>query len=91
MIGCCSLTTSWPRAHLSDAETKLGTTLGIIIFLTIFIGFTVHLWASTWILVGLLVGVRAHLGELGRLNADDDLAISDLAIGAAALRHEGPP
>ena len=72
MIGSCSLSTSWPRARLSGAETKLGTTLGIIVFLVIFMGFTVHLWGTTWILVGLLVGVRAHLGELGHREAVED-------------------
>ena len=73
LIGCCSLTTSSPPARLSKTEAALGTTLGIIMFLVIYMGFTVYLWASTWILVGLLVGVRAHLGELGHLDADDDL------------------
>ena len=65
MIGCCSRPTGVSRAGLSEEETKLGTTLGIIIFMTIYMGFTVHFWGEVWILIGLLMGVRAHLGELG--------------------------
>jgi hypothetical protein len=68
MVGCCSLPTGSPRARLSAEEERLGTVLGIIIFLIIFMSFTVDFWGPTWILVGLLVGVRAHLGEMGRLN-----------------------
>lgn len=68
MIGACSLPTDRPRAFLTEAASRLGTALGIIMFLIIFMGFTVHFWGTTWILIGLLVGLRAHLGELGRLN-----------------------
>ena len=67
MIGCCSLPTDQRRSSLSPAESRLGTALGIMMFLIIFTGFTVHFWGSVWILVGLLIGLRAHLGELGRL------------------------
>jgi hypothetical protein len=81
MVGACSLATDHFRARLSQAEERLGTTLGIEIFLIIFMGFTVHFWGSAWITVGLLVGVRAHLGELGRLNLDRSL-------GADVRRHE---
>jgi hypothetical protein len=72
MVGSCSLPTDIPRALLTQAEARLGTILGIVIFLIIFMGFTVHFWGSSWIMVGLLVGLRAHLGELGRLNRDAD-------------------
>jgi O-antigen ligase len=72
MIGCCSLPTNRPRAQLSSEEEKLGTALGIIIFLIIFMAFTVHFWGPLWILIGLLLGMRAHLGELGRLNLARD-------------------
>jgi len=72
MIGSCSIPTNGPRARLSNAEERLGTAMGIIIFLIMFMGFTVHFWGSIWILVGLLIGVRAHLGELGRLNQAED-------------------
>lgn len=72
MIGSCSIPTNGPRARLSNAEERLGTAMGIIIFLIIFMGFTVHFWGSIWILVGLLIGVRAHLGELGRLNQAEE-------------------
>jgi hypothetical protein len=68
MIGACSLPTDRARAGLTGSESRLGAILGIIIFLIIYTGFTVHFWGSTWITVGLLVGLRARLGELGRLN-----------------------
>jgi hypothetical protein len=67
MVGACSLSTISSRAHLSVAEARIGTALGIVIFLIMFMGFTVHFWGAVWILVGLLVGLRAHLGELGRV------------------------
>ena len=67
MIGAASLPTSGRAVNLTPAESKLGTTLGILIFLTLFLAFTVDLWGTTWILSGLLIGVRAHLGELGRV------------------------
>ncbi len=67
MIGAASLPTSGRAVNLTPAESTLGTTLGILIFLTLFLAFTVDLWGTTWILSGLLIGVRAHLGELGRV------------------------
>ena len=67
LVGSASLPTSGRSVHLSEAESRLGTILGILIFLTIYIAFTVHLWGSAWILIGLLTGLRAHLGELGRI------------------------
>jgi hypothetical protein len=68
MIGACSLPTGAPRAYLTEAESRVGTVLGIVMVLIIYMGFTVHLWGSAWILVGLLTGLRARLGELGWLN-----------------------
>ena len=73
MIGSCSLPTRGPGAWLTPSASRLGMTLGIVIFLIMLAGFTVHFWGSLWILIGLLVGLRAHLGELGALNAADRL------------------
>jgi hypothetical protein len=67
LIGAASLPTNGPRARLTTAESKLGTTLGIFIFLVIFLGFTVDFFGSAWILIPVLAGIRAHLGELGRV------------------------
>jgi hypothetical protein len=69
LIGAVSLPTNGPRVRLTTAESKLGTTLGIFIFLIIFLGFTVDFFGSAWVLLPLLVGIRAHLGELGRVSA----------------------
>jgi hypothetical protein len=69
LIGAASLPTSGRNINLLPAESKLGTTLGILIFLTIYMGFTVHLWGTSWILAGLLIGVKAHLGELGHVRS----------------------
>jgi O-antigen ligase len=69
IIGAASLPTSGPRVSLTTAESKLGTTLGILIFLVIFLGFTVDFFGSAWILIPVLAGIRAHLGELGRVSA----------------------
>ncbi len=70
MIGCCSLPTDPSRALLSANESRIGTVLGVVMVTIIYMGFTVHLWGSVWILVGLLTGLRASLGERGRLNRD---------------------
>jgi len=67
IIGATSLPTNGLHVHLTTAESKLGTILGIVIFLIVFWGFTVHFWGAVWILIALLTGVRAHLGELGRI------------------------
>jgi hypothetical protein len=67
MIGAATFPTEGRGVSLTLAESKLGTTLGIVIFLIIFLSFTVDLWGITWILSGLLLGVRAHLGALGRV------------------------
>jgi hypothetical protein len=67
MIGAASLPTRGPTVNLTLAESKLGTALGVVIFLLLFLGFTVDFWGTTWILCGLVTGLRAHLGELGRL------------------------
>jgi len=67
IIGAASRPTNGPGVCLTRAESKLGTTLGILIFLVIFLGFTVDFFGSAWILIPVLAGVRAHLGELGRL------------------------
>jgi hypothetical protein len=68
MLGAASLPTSGPRVNLTIAESKLGNTLGILIFLLVFLAFTVDYWGTIWILSGLIAGLRAHLGELGRLD-----------------------
>ena len=68
MIGSCSLNTADRSARLSQVNGKIGTLLGITIFLAAFMGFTVHFWGSIWIFFSLLLGLRASLGELGRLN-----------------------
>jgi hypothetical protein len=67
MVGAASLPTNGPRVRLAVAESRLGTTLGILIFIILFMGFTVHFFGTAWILIPLLAGLRAHLGELGRL------------------------
>jgi hypothetical protein len=67
LIGAASLPTSGRGVRLTDEETHLGMALGIVILLIVFIGFTVDLWGSAWVFIGLLAGMRAHLGELGRL------------------------
>jgi hypothetical protein len=67
MIGTVSHPTRGANVQLTEAETKLATTLGILIFLTMFVAFTVHFWGTDWILLGLLMGLRAHLGELGNI------------------------
>jgi hypothetical protein len=69
LIGAASLPASGPRVRLTATESKLGTTLGILIFLIIFLGFTVAFFGSAWILIPVVVGIRAHLGELGRIRA----------------------
>jgi len=69
MIGGTSLSTNGPGAHLTKAESQLGTTLGIVICLAIVVGFTVHFFGAPWVLIPFLVGIRAHLGELGRISA----------------------
>lgn len=66
LIGAASLPTNGPDVHLTTAESKLGTTLGIVASLIIFFGFTVDFFGTAWILIPLLTGVRAHLGALGR-------------------------
>jgi hypothetical protein len=93
MIGSCSLSTSSPQARLLPEEARLGTALGIAIFLVMFMGFTVHFWGSAWILVGLLLGVRAHLGELGRLDHAEPLErVAELAApaGSDGWIHHNP-
>jgi TRAP-type mannitol/chloroaromatic compound transport system permease large subunit len=68
LVSAASLPTNSPRVRLTTAESRLGTTLGILIFLIIFLGFTVHFFGAAWILIPVLVGIRAHLGELGRVS-----------------------
>lgn len=70
MLGAMSLPTSGSRVLLTTGELKLGTTLSVIIFLIVFLGFTVDFFGTSWIIIPLLVGVRAHLGELGRVSYD---------------------
>jgi hypothetical protein len=66
-IGAATFPTEGPGVGLTPAESKLGTTLGIVMFLFLFSTLTVHIWGITWVLSALLIGVRAHLGELGRV------------------------
>lgn len=54
------------RVHLTTAELKLKTTLGILLSIIVFLGFTVDFFGTAWILIPLLIGVRAHLAALGR-------------------------
>lgn len=68
MFGACSLPTDPSNASLLAEESRLGNALAIVIFMISYMGFTVDFWGITWILVGLLVGVRAHVGELGRID-----------------------
>ncbi len=88
MLGTASLPTSGAGVALTPAESRLGTTLGIVTFLTIFMAFTVHFWGSSWILVALLMGLRAHLGELGRIRrpSPEILRSSDERFAAAPTR-----
>jgi len=72
MFGSCSIPTRSYRTNLSQVEKTIAETTSILILLTIFMGLTVHLWGSSWILAGLLVGLRAHLGEAGRVPARRD-------------------
>lgn len=67
LAGSVSLPAEGPGVCLTSLEARLATTLGIIMFLFLFLGFTVYFWGSVWVLTGLLCGVRAHLGELGRI------------------------
>lgn len=67
IIGATSLPTSGPGVRLTKRESRLGRILGIITFLLVFWGFTVHYWGTDWIVIALLAGLRAHLGELGRI------------------------
>ncbi len=62
-----SARTRGAKIKLTEAERKLGTTLGIVTFLTIYLAFTVDILGILWTLTGLLAGVSVHLGELGRL------------------------
>ena len=66
VVGSAWLPTNGRNVHLSAAESKLGTTLGIVIFLILFIGFTVDLFGNVSIMIPLLAGARARLGGLGR-------------------------
>ena len=68
LVGAAWLPTRGPKVGLTPAESDLGMILGILIFLIIYISFTVDLWGSIWILTGFLIGMRAHLGELGKLD-----------------------
>lgn len=84
MIGSVSVRTRGPRIALTDAESTLGTTLGIVIVVLMFLSFTVDLWGTTWILAGLLMGMRAHLGELGRLGFAAPRCIMTPPVAGAA-------
>jgi hypothetical protein len=81
MLGCCSLPTCCPPACLNPEQSRAGTALGIIVFLTIFMSFTVHFWGPVWIMIGLLLGVRAHLGEYGRLRGHLGMDVERMMLG----------
>ena len=66
-----SLPTTGRNVHLTVAESKLGTTLGIQVFLILFLGFTVDYFGNGSTLIPLLIGVRARLGELGKTASAD--------------------
>jgi hypothetical protein len=68
MLGACLLPTDPSPARLLPEESGLGSAPTIIITMITYIGLTIDSWGITWILVGLLVGVRAHVGELGRID-----------------------
>jgi hypothetical protein len=68
LLGATSLSTNRLWVRLTAAESRLGTGLGILIFVIIFCGFTVHFYGNVSILIPLLAGLRAHLGELGRVS-----------------------
>jgi hypothetical protein len=68
LVGAGPILTRGRNADLTPAESKLGTTLGIVLFLALYLGITVHMWGSTWILIGLVIGMKAHLSELGYLH-----------------------
>lgn len=87
LIGCCSLSVSGRSARLALSEVRLGLALGIVMFLIIFMGFTVHFWGSVWILIGLLTGLRAHIGELGRLGVPTDRASGNSLGSTKTSRH----
>jgi hypothetical protein len=90
MLGAASLPTSGPRVNLTMAESKLGATLGIVIFLLLFLAFTVDFLGTTWILCGLVAGLRAHLGELGRLGLDRSRNSSKPLLSLASDRARPP-
>jgi O-antigen ligase len=70
ILGAASLPTNGSRASLTGAESKLGTSLSILIFVILFVGLTVDFYGNAWILIPVLAGIRAHLGELGRVSAE---------------------
>jgi len=74
-LGSASLPARGPRVGLTPIESRLATILSIIMCLLLFLGFTVYFWGSLWILSALLAGVRAHLGELGQLEAPDPATV----------------
>lgn len=86
LLGACSLPVSSDGTYWGDAEAKLGAALGIIIFLVIFMGFTVDFWGPVWIMVGILMGLRAHLGEMANLPAQQDYPPVSAPFSSEAAR-----
>lgn len=68
LLGSTWLPTTGPTVDLDPLDARLGTILSIIMCLFMFLGFTVYFWGSMWILCAALAGIRAHLGELGKLS-----------------------
>jgi O-antigen ligase len=66
-IGSTLTPLSAPGANLTSIETRIGILLSIVMWLILLLGFTVYFWGTFWILTTMLAGVRAHLGELGKL------------------------
>jgi O-antigen ligase len=89
LIGAASLPTNGSRVRLTAAESKLGTGLGILISLVVFLGFTVHFYGTAWILIPLLTGIRAHLGELGRVSAETRTEPLHKVIDLSSRNQEG--
>jgi len=69
LIGACNRPVRQSLGMTED-DTRLGRSLGIIVFLYIYLGFTVHFWGTCWILIGVFSAMRAHLGDLSALHED---------------------
>jgi hypothetical protein len=67
LLGSALAPMTGPGVNLTPIDSRLGTLISIILCLIVFLGFTVYFWGSFWILCAMLAGLRAHLGELGKL------------------------